>query len=126
MSMDINNIENDFFSDISAFLKKQRIRMKLSRKSRSEGQIDVLDKSCMVRFVVDSLHHELLYDIYIAEYSKHLDEKLLYNFDKLYSLQKLHGGKKLPTFIPDMWVIFDEIDMWAKSVRFGVKQKVLT
>ena len=126
MSIDVDSIENDFFSDLSALIKKERIRMKISRKSRSEVQIDVPDKSCIVKFVIDSIHHELWYDIYITEYATHLNEKLLYNFNKLYSLQKQHRKLKLPKYIPDIWVIFDEIDFWAKEAKFDVKQKELT
>ena len=125
--MDINNnrIENDFLSDILKYIDKERIMMKLFNKSDSELKFESPDHSIIIKFQIDTINNKILYDIYFSEYNKHLKEKTLVDFEKMYSLMGLYGKRQLPKYLPDVWMILDEIHIWARKTNFTIKGRTM-
>ena len=64
-------------------------------------------------------------DIYLSEYHKHLKERIIVDFEKMYTLQRQHGKWHLPKYLPDVWMILDEIHVWAKKTNFTIKGKII-
>ena len=126
MIINSDRIENDFLTEILSYIKKERIMMKLTYKSNFEYKLESPDKSIIVNFTLDKIHHKLLYDVYLPEYNKHLKEKTLSNFDKMYSLHRQHGKWHLPKYLPDVWMLLDGIHIWAKNTNFTIKGNVIT
>lgn len=126
MIININRIENDFLTDIISFIEKERIKMKLTYKTNFEYRLESPDNSIIVNFTLDTIHHKLLYDIYLSEYNKHLKERTILDFEKMYSLQRRHGKWHLPKYLPDVWMLLDEIHIWAKNTNFSIKGSVMT
>ena len=126
--MDINNdkIEDDFLSDLLFYIDKERIKMKLSNKSDSELKFESPDHSIIIKFIIDNINHKLLYDVYLSEYHKHLKEKTIVDFEKMYSLMGKYGKMQLPKYLPDVWMILDEIHIWARKTNFTIKGKIIT
>ena len=125
--MDINNnrIENDFLSDILKYIDKERIKMKLFNKSDSELKFESPDHSIIIKFLIDTINNKILYDIYFSEYNKHLNERTVVDFEKMYSLMGLYGKRQLPKYLPDVWMILDEIHIWARKTNFTIKGKTM-
>ena len=126
MNLDYNRIENDFLSDLLNYIDKERIKMKLSGKSDSELKFESPDQSIIVKFLIDTIHHKLLYDVYLSEYHKHLKEKTLVDFEKMYSLMRQYEKWQLPEYLPDIWMILDEIHIWARKTNFTIKGHIIT
>jgi hypothetical protein len=75
---------------------------------------------------LDVIDHKILYDIYFSEDQKHLKERTISNFEKMYSLQRQKGKGHLPKYLPDVWMILDEMYVWAKKAKFKIIGKTLT
>jgi len=126
MIIDSNRIENDFLTEILSHIEKEKIKMKLTYNSNFEYKLESPDNSIIVKFTLDTIHHKILYDVYLSEYNKHLKERTLSNFEKMYSLQRQHGKWHLPKYLPDVWMLLDEIHIWAKNTNFTIKGRVIT
>ena len=126
MIIDSNRIENDFLTEILSHIEKEKIKMKLTYNSNFEYKLESPDNSIIVKFTLDTIHHKILYDVYLSEYNKHLKERTLSNFEKMYSLQRQHGKWHLPKYLPDVWMPLDEIHIWAKNTNFTIKGRVIT
>ena len=126
MNVTSDRIENDFLSDLLFYIDKGRLQMKLSKNLDSELKFESPDQSIIVKFIIDTIHHKLLYDVYLTEYNKRLKERFLSNFEKMYSFQRQHGKWHLPKYLPDVWMLFDEIHIWAKNSNFTIKGKTIT
>jgi hypothetical protein len=123
MNIDSNRIENDFLSDLLHYINEEKFKMNFSKNSNSEFKFISPDDSIIVKFLIDIVHHKILYDVYLSDYKKHLKERTLYNFDKMYSLQRQYGKRHLPEYMPDLWMILDEIHVWAKKTNFTITGK---
>jgi len=99
--------------------------MKLFNKSDSELKFESPDHSIIIKFLIDTINNKILYDIYFSEYNKHLKEKTLVDFEKMYSLMGLYGKRQLPKYLPDVWMILDEIHIWARKTNFTIKGKTM-
>ena len=126
MIIDSNRIENDFLTEILSHIEKEKIKMKLTYNSNFEYKLESPDNSIIVKVTLETIHHKILYDVYLSEYNKHLKERTLSNFEKMYSLQRQHGKWHLPKYLPDVWMLLDEIHIWAKNTNFTIKGRVIT
>jgi len=126
MFINSNRIENDFLTAILYYIEKERIKMKLTYKSNFEYRLESPDNSIKVKFTLDTIHHKLMYDVFLSEFNKHLKERTISNFEKMYYLQRQHGKWHLPKYLPDVWMLLDEIHIWAKNTNFTIKWSVIT
>jgi len=55
-----------------------------------------------------------------------LKEKTIVDFEKMYSLMGRYGKMQLPKYLPDVWMILDEIHIWARKTNFTIKGKIIT
>jgi len=37
-----------------------------------------------------------------------------------------YGKMQLPKYLPDVWMILDEIHIWARKTNFTIKGKIIT
>ena len=118
--------KNNLLSDLLYYINKEKIKVKLNKKSKSELILETPDNSIIITLIIDNIKHSLLYDIYLPEYKKHIEERALSNFEKMYSLQIKKGKWHLPRYLPDVWMIFDEIYVWTKNANFSVIGNMLT
>lgn len=125
MYNDDYNIENDFLSDLLTYIDKEKIKIKLSKKSDSELTFESPDKSIKIIFMIDKINHNILYDIYLSNYQKHFWEKTITNFEKMYTLARKHGKWHLPEYLPDTWMILDEVHNWTKKTSYAIKGKII-
>ena len=121
-----SSIENDFFSDLHSYIIKQNIKMRLNKKSKSELNLVSPDNFISVNLIIDNIHHNILYDVYFSAYKKHLNERTLSDFEKIYSLQRKHDKWHLPKYLPDLLMILDEIHLWAMKFNFKIKSMKIT
>jgi hypothetical protein len=125
MNIDDYNIVNDFLSDLLNYINKEKIKIKLSKKSNSELTFESPDQSIKIIFMIDKINHKILYDIYLSNYQKHLCEKTITNFEKMYTLARKHGSWHLPEYLPDTWMILDELHNWTKKTKYAIKGKII-
>jgi hypothetical protein len=117
--------KNDLVSDLLHYINKEKIKVKLNKKSKSELILEAPDNSIIITLIIDNINYKLLYDVYLTEYKKHIEERDLSNFEKMYSLQIQKGKWHLPRYLPDVLMIFDEIYVWTKNANFCVIGKML-
>lgn len=114
---------SDLISKLQNSLKKEKIPMRLRETSASEFWIESLDNSLVARFLVDADAQEMIYDIFSTEYDVHLKEETLRDVEKIDFLAEEHKKWKIAEAAEDLWIILDEIKMWARNNSFRVKEK---
>jgi CBS domain-containing protein len=119
------NIKLTIVSDLLEFIKKEKINIELSKDSNTNFWLDTPDKSITVRFIIDIKSKEIYYDVYSTEYEKHLKEKTLKDVEKLEFIAEEHRKWKIAEFIEDIWLILDEVEIWAQKNDFKIKEKEL-
>ena len=100
--------------------------MNLSKKSDSKFILDSPDQSIKIILKIDIDHHNIFYDIYLINYQIHMRQKTITNFEKMYTLSRNHGQWHLPKYLPDTWMILDELNNWANKTNYKIKGKILT
>ncbi len=119
------DIEISLISDLSEFIKKEKIDIQLSKDSNTEFWLDTPDKSITIRFIIDIRSKQIFYDVYSTEYEIHLKEETLKDVEKLEFIAEEHRRWKIAEFIENIWLILDEVEIWAKKNDFSIKEKEL-
>jgi hypothetical protein len=114
---------SDLISKLLTFLEKEKIAMKLREASASEFWIESLDNSLAARFVVDAAAQEISYDFFSTEYDVHLKEETLMDVEKIDFIAEEHKKWKFAEAAEYLWMILDEIKIWARKNNFTVKEK---
>ena len=118
-------MKTDLFSNVMEFLKNEKIEIIKRKISESEFLLESPDSLITVKFVMNNINHEILYDIYSSKYYIHLKEETLKDVERLESIAEDYGNWNFAKTIEDIWLILDEIKYWAYSNEFGVKEKEL-
>jgi len=122
----INNLKDvDLVSDLLDFIKKEKIKIELSKDSDTEFWLDSLDKSITVRFIIDVKTRQIYYDVYLKEYEIHLKEETIKDVEKLEFIAEEHRKWKVAEAIEDIWLIIDEAEIWAQKNKYNIKEKKL-
>ncbi len=116
-------VENNLVSDLLDFIKKEKIKIKLSKVSDMEFWLDSPDKSITVKFLIDSNAREILYDVYSVEHEVHLKEETIKDVEKLESIAEEDRKWKVAETIEDIWLILDEVEIWARKNKFNLREK---
>jgi hypothetical protein len=118
-------MENKLISVLKDFMKKEKIDLSISEDNSSEFWLDDLKGSVTVRFKVNAPQHEILYDVYAPESSIHLKEKTLKDVERLEFLAEDDRKWKVAESIEDIWLILDQIKIWARQNNFNLLEKQL-
>ena len=118
-------MKNTLIPTLRDFMKKEKIDMSISEDNSSEFWLDTLKGSITVRFKVNAPKHEILYDVYSPEYSVHLKEETIKDVERLEFLAEENGRWKLAEGIEDIWLVLDQIKIWARQNSFDLMEKQL-
>ena len=118
-------MENNIITLIRDFIQKEKIDFSISLDNSSEFWLDDLKSSITVRFKINTPKHEILYDVYSPEYSVHLQEETIKDVEQLEQLAEENRKWKLAESIEDIWLVLDEIKLWAMENNFNVMEKKL-
>lgn len=118
-------MKNNLILVIKDFMKKEKIDFSISEDNSSEFWLDALKSSITVRFKINSPEHQILYDVYSPEYSVHLKEETLKDAERLEFLAEENRRWKIAENIEDIWLVLDQIKLWARRNNFNVMEKQL-
>jgi hypothetical protein len=118
-------MRNNLVSVIRDFMKKEKIDFSISLDNSSEFWLDDLKSSITVRFKINSPEHQILYDVYSPEYSVHLKEETIKDVERLEFLAEENRRWKIAESIEDIWLVLDQIKLWARKNNFNVMEKQL-
>ena len=110
---------------IKDFMKRERIDFSVSEDNISEFWLDDSKDSITVRFKLDAPKHEILYDVYSPEFSVHLKEETIKDVENLEFLAEENGIWKIAKIIEDIWLIIDQIRLWAFQNNYRLLEKQL-
>jgi len=118
-------MQNKLIPLIEDFLKQEKINFSISEDNSTDFWLDDLKSSMTVRFKIDSPKHQILYDVYSPEYSVHLKEETIKDVERLEFLAEENRRWKIAESIEDIWLVLDQIKLWARQNNFNVMEKQL-
>jgi hypothetical protein len=118
-------MRNNLISNLKDFIKKEKIKFLISEDNNSEFWLDDINNSLTVRFIIDNPNHEILYDVYSPEYSVHLKEETINDVEYLELLAEENRKWKLAESIEDIWIILDQIKLWANKNSYKIMERQL-
>ena len=118
-------MKNNLITVIKNFIEKEKINFLISEDNNSGFWLDDRNNSVTCRFKIDTLKQEILYDVYLTEYSVHLKEKTLKDVEVLEFISEENKRWKIAESIEEIWLILDQIKIWATKNNFNVKEKKL-
>ena len=118
-------VENNLIGLIKDFMKKEKINFSVSENNPSEFWLDDSNGSITIRFKLDANNHEILYDVYSPEFSVHLKEETLKDVENLEFLAEENRKWKIAEIIEDIWLIIDQIRLWAFQNNYRLLEKQL-
>ena len=118
-------MENKLIPVIKDFMVKEKIDLSISEDNSSEFWLDDLQGSVTVKFKVNNPKHEILYDVYSPEFSVHLEEETIKDVERLEFLAEENKRWKIAEIVEDIWLILDQIKIWARQNNFNLMEKQL-
>ena len=118
-------MENDFNLNLVNFLQKENIDMNLSKISNSEFWLDNTDRSITVRIIIDDKTKKILYDVYSINSNMHLNEKTIKDVKTLEYIAEENREWNAAETIENIWLILDEITLWADKNNFDLREEKL-
>ena len=123
--MVVFQVENNLIGLIKDFMKKEKINFSVSEDNPSEFWLDDSNGSITIRFKLNAPKHEILYDVYSPEFSVHLKEETLKDVENLEFLAEENRKWKIAEIIEDIWLIIDQIRLWAFQNNYRLLEKQL-
>lgn len=118
-------MKNNLIPIVTDFMKREKIDLSISEDNSSEFWLDDTSGSITVRFKVDSPKHEIFYDVYSPELSVHLKEETLKDVERLEFLAEENRRWKIAEIVENIWLILDQIKIWARQNNFNLTEKQL-
>ena len=115
-------LRNDLILTLLDFIHEEKINLSLNKKSDLEFYIDNSDKSVVLKILINSVNNELLYDIYSTYYEEHIDAKTIKDIEQLVYITEENRKWNDVKDIEDIWLIIDEIKIWAQNNNFVLKE----
>jgi hypothetical protein len=115
----------DLVSNILKFLRKERIKMKLRMISDSEFWLEGQYGFLTAKFSVDGENRQVLYDLFSPKYDVHLKEEDLRDVEKLDMIMEEKGKWNYEKSIEDLWLVLDNVKLWAQENKLSVREKDL-
>ncbi len=118
-------MENNLIPSLRDFIKKEKFNFSISEDNSAEFWLDDLKTSITVRFRINTPKHEILYDVYSTEYSVHLKEETIKDVEQLEFLAEENKRWRIAESIEDIWLVLDQIKLWAIQNNYTVMEKQL-
>jgi hypothetical protein len=118
-------MNNNLIPILEEFIKKEKINFSISTDNTAGFWLDNQTNSITVRFKFDTPKHEIIYDVYSPEYSMHLKEETLKDVERLEFLAEENKRWKIAESIEDIWLVLDQIKIWAEQNNYTVVEKQL-
>ena len=119
------HLETNIIPVIKDFMRKEKIDFSISEENSSEFWLDDLKSSITVRFKINAPEHQILYDVYSPEYSVHLKEETIKDVENLEFLAEENRRWRVAESIEDIWLVLDQIKLWARQNNFNLMEKQL-
>jgi hypothetical protein len=116
---------NSLTSELSNFLREEKIKMKLRAISDSEFWLEGPYGFLTAKFRMDQNNRQVLYDLFSPKYDVHLKEEALRDVEKLDIIVEERGKWDYENSIEGLWLVLDCVKLWAQENRFSVKEERL-
>lgn len=116
-------MKTDLISDLLDFLTKEKMKIELRRTSDSEFWLESPRKSLVARFIIDDKAREILYDIFSPAHDVHLKEETIRDVERIDSIAEDHKEWKLEENVENLWLVLDEIKLWAQKNKYEVREE---
>ena len=110
---------------IEDFIKKEKLNLSVTKNNPFEFWLDDKTGSVTVRFKINTKHHEISYDVYSPEYTIHLKEETIQDVERLESLAENNKKWTLAESIENIWLVLDQMELWARQHHFHITEKQL-
>ena len=114
---------DSLLSTILNFLQKEKIKIKIKEVSDQEFWLESIDGLIVIKFAIDAMKRRIFYDVYSTEYEEHLKIKNIRDVEQLSFISEENRRWKLAEEFEDIWLIFDEIELWAQKNKFRIIEK---
>jgi hypothetical protein len=121
----IGEMETGLIPNLLGFMKEEKIKMKLQKKSDSEFWLESPDKSVTAKFVINVNAREILYDVFSSDYDVHLEEETVKNVEAIDFAAEERRKWNLAEAAEDIWLILDKIKLWTRDNRYEIKEHVM-
>jgi hypothetical protein len=118
-------MENNIIPVIRDFMRNEKIDLSISKDNSSEFWLDDIRGEITVKFKINTPKHEILYDVYLPEASVHLKEETLKDVENLEFIAEENRSWKIAEIIENIWLILEQINIWARKNNFNVMEKQL-
>ena len=118
-------MKNNLQQVIKNFMNKEKIDFLISKDNSCEFWLDDKMGSITVRFKVDEPKHEIFYDVYSPEFSAHLKEETIKDVEQIEFIAEENRRWIFAKIIEDIWLIIDQIKLWAKQNNYNLMEKKL-
>jgi hypothetical protein len=118
-------MKSNLISLLMDFINEEKIDLSLSEDSSSEFWLDDPQEYITVKFKVDIPKHEILYDVYSPEYSVHLKEETIKDVENLEFIAEENRRWRMAEIIEEIWLILDQIKLWAEQNNLLLMEKEL-
>ena len=118
-------MKNNLLPKLKDFIEKEKINLLISKENSHEFWLDNPDGTITMRFKVNTPKHEILYDVYLPQYSVHLKEENIKDVETLDFLAEEDRRWKIVESIEDIWLVLDQIKLWAMQNNYNLMEKQL-
>lgn len=118
-------MKNNLISILKDFIKKEKINLKISKENPYEFWLDDQFSTITMRFKVNNPKREILYDVYLPQFSVHLKEETIKDVEYIGFQAEENRRWKIVKSIEDIWLILDEIKLWAIQNNYNLMEKQL-
>lgn len=115
----------DLCSSISKFIEKEKLGYKISKKSHSDFWIESLKGHITVRVLIDNYKKRVYHDINSSEDGEHLHFESIKDIERREFLEESRRNWKSEIAIEEIWLILDEIKLWAFKNKYFFTDKEL-
>jgi len=115
----------DFQVSLQNFIDQEKIPYRIFKKNQLEFWIEALESDIIGRVIIDDSNKRIFYDIYSVEDEEHLNSDSIKDVEKIGFIEETRHNWKAEVAIEDIWLIIEEIRLWAFKNGYEFKEKEL-
>ncbi|NHI90980.1 MAG: hypothetical protein EAX96_00670 [Candidatus Lokiarchaeota archaeon] len=113
----------DFYPTLLDFLEKEKIAFTITKKSESEFWIEPLQSDIITYLTIDELNHKIFYEIYSSEDDEYLEVNSIKDVEKFEFIEESRCKWNNEKAIEEIWLVLDEIKLWAFKNNYKIIEK---
>ena len=118
-------IQKDLYTTLKDFIEKEKVKWDLFKKSQNEFWIEAVNSQLTARFEVDTQSKQIFYDIFSLEDEEHLNFDTIKDVEKRGFIEESRHNWRSEISIEEMWLVLDEIKLWAFKNKYKIIEKIL-